>query len=200
MRTVLTSRFAPDWRALAILFLGAALTALALRPGTPGAAAGQVSPAAAGELSPAAAGTRWVSCSGLAFLPHTASASYATFGTVRVFDTVSFCPISLPHGAVITAVRFHVYDNHSPGSLGPCHLKRTPLDPTSFLSPQNVAGPLQTGADATPGYAVLVDTTIPVKRATVDNRSFTYAADCNVSHYSQHLGVVGVSVRYTTGS
>ena len=183
--TTLLARARSSWRAMGLILAFALLAGPALSGGgTAGVAA-------------AATTARWASCPGVSFYPlfsdgYDQASFYGTNEAHGRFGHgVLTCPLQLPPGATITAVKFHLYDSYPSQNIGPCNLSRVKLDPPSGTI-QSLAGPRSTSG--APGYVTLTDTSI--ERATVNNHYYAYYASCTLSFMSSDLGILGVSVRY----
>ena len=179
----------PSWRAIVLVLAGVAAGAFLVGPALAGA-----SQQAAIEASATA---RWASCPGLDFYPDRSGGVYGrgptASGVVREADVNVVCGLSLPHGAKVTQVRFHLFDDDPSVDIVGCDVHRVRLDPPTGES-QRLAGPK--GTTGTPGYVVRIDSSIAFP--TVNNRYYAYYAECNLSQgLYENPGVVGVTVRYT---
>ncbi|MFN8623253.1 MAG: hypothetical protein U0869_21150 [Chloroflexota bacterium] len=153
-------------------------------------------------VAPAATVTGAASCPGVGFMPTGSGVQLSEDGVARYFTgfAATFrCPIQLPQGARVTAVRFSVNDGR-PGtsaefSITDCQLQRGAIDPASSTV-VTMAGPLSSGDQ--PGKVVLSDTSIT--GATVDNRRYAYWAQCSIGGTdvaAVPVYLYGVDIRYT---
>jgi hypothetical protein len=141
--------------------------------------------------------TRAVSCHGFGFEPVNDSIGYETNGTRRVPRTYGYfvCAVDLPHKAVVTRVRFTLYDTAPVGALiRNCGLVRSGLTSATSATAQVLAAvPSTTGA---PGVIRLEDTTI--NYATVDNMNYVYYVHCEIDAYDyfNQLGIYGADITF----
>jgi hypothetical protein len=141
--------------------------------------------------------TRAVSCHGFGFEPVNDSIGYETNGTRRVPRTYGYfvCAVDLPHKAVVTRVRFTLYDTAPVGALiRNCGLVRSGLTSATSATAQVLAAvPSTTGA---PGVIRLEDTTI--NYATVDNMNYVYYVQCEIDAYDyfNQLGIYGADITF----
>jgi hypothetical protein len=184
----------PRSRALALVLTGAALGAMVVAP-----VAARVT---ASAVEPAVTDTRSVSCAGLSFYPASSATEYASEGTVRYSvsqDAYYSCAPGLPNKAVVTRVRFTLYDQTSDGQVEDCGLVRSGLSPTTATVEQDMAHVPPTGSS--PGIVRLADTSI--SRASVDNGKWAYHLRCIVRPplNGQHrVGIIGADVTYSIDS
>lgn len=187
MSSRLATRAGPSWRAVFLVLMGVAVGVVATQSG--------LASAGSGSVAPAAKTARWASCPSVAFYPVSGSDSYATAGTGRIGASARlYCGLSLPHGATITAARFHLFDNDNLYEVNDCAIVRIRLDPPDGTY-QTLAGPLSSGVAFHGGYVTRGTTAI--HHALVDDRLYAYLAQCAIGEHEDGLQIVGVSVRYT---
>jgi hypothetical protein len=181
----------PKLRSLALVLLGAVLGATLIAP----VSARVNGPTA---VEPAAVQTRMVSCAGSGFYPH-ADVAYDTAGTVRESEehTTLRCAVALPHSAVVSRVRFTLYDGSISGVVGPCSLKRVGLTPATATTEQTLASVPATDLNDFSGVRRLSDTSISF--ASVDNARYAYWLECPVNS-SPFQGIIGADVTFTISS
>ena len=112
------SRHAPTWASLVVLLVGMLLGAAFVVP--------LLTPNAANAVTTY---TRSVSCAGGSFLPVDSDTTYEMNGIrgcdrARTERGLFRCDPGLPHGGVVTQVRFTLVDNSLTAYVGPCWLKR----------------------------------------------------------------------------
>lgn len=168
-------------RAMSVIVAGAALAAVLLVP---------IAAEVAGSTGPAAVVVGFASCPGLTFQPAT-DAPYRNDGTLGKAESQMRCPISLPHGATVTAVRFAVFDNQPGLGVNGCFLGRAHIDLPN-KNPDIMAGPMATVG--TVGDSVLKDASIAFN--LVDNRHYGYWVEC-ATYDDPGIGIYGVTIRYT---
>ncbi len=137
--------------------------------------------------------TRAVSCHGTSFLP-LSSDSYSVQGARRVTlsDGVFACDAALPHKAVVTRVRFTLFDN-STGSVHDCFLLRTGLDPAKAQAFDVLASVPETSNSI--NAQRLADTSIAF--ATIDNMQFVYRLQCFITAGgAEEEGIFGADITY----
>jgi hypothetical protein len=140
--------------------------------------------------------TRAVSCQGLNWQPLTGTIVYGAAGMRRTNETTAayfICNPNLPHKAVVTRVRFTLYDATGNGSIGNCALVRAGLSPTTAATYQVMASVPVTSTS--PDIQRLQDTTIDF--ATIDNMNFGYFLQCqDPGAGSTYLGIYGADITY----
>jgi hypothetical protein len=104
-----------------------------------------------------------------------------------------FCALSLPHGATVTTVKFHMIDGLPGQSIDDCIVGRTRLDPPTGAW-QRMAGPMSSGGPFDAGYVTRTDKTIA--HSVINDRRFAYWASCEPSTANTGLLLYGVSVGY----
>jgi hypothetical protein len=181
--SILVGRPGATWRTIAVLLAAILAGVIIGRLDVGGVASGAIEPATT---------AKWANCVGFGAYPHDGKVEWrseAVFRNARA-NTFLFCPLSLPDGVTITAVKFHVNDEEELADVGPCYVSRMQLDPPDG-DYQRLAGPRST--TGTPGYTVLTDSTI--QHGVVDNRYFAYWGECTMTG-DDDMGVVAISVRY----
>lgn len=170
-RTIALTLTVPSRRSVAYLFLGAVLGAVLLGPG---------------QATGVTTYTRSVSCSGFNFNPIDAITQKAWHPTERYLyrtgsaagDGYFLCDPALPHKAVVTRVRFTLFDSSDLTEVRYCALYRHALATTyPTPTPNDMAQVPTTGHTPAPGKVRLEDTTINF--ATVDNAQYAYWLQCN---------------------
>jgi hypothetical protein len=171
---------------VALVLVGVAAGAFLVGPAMAGVAQAPIEPAAT---------ARWANCPGVGFGAAVYDDYYRTSGpSGRYGESTFLCPLSLPHRARVTAVRFHLRDESPLFALSGCYVSRSTLEPPTGAV-QHLAGPLGTGVDASPGYVVREDSSIQFPR--VNNREYAYHAECTIAGGNlASVGILGVSVRY----
>jgi hypothetical protein len=138
--------------------------------------------------------TRAVSCPGLAWWPVNSYTVYHSLGTRRRSSTDGayfVCNASLPHKAVVTRVRFTLFDN-AEGNVNACALVRVGLTTTTATTAQLMAA---VGTTTNVGIQRLVDTTISY--ATVDNNNYAYYLQCQINTDYFVEGIHGADIQFT---
>ena len=183
----------PSLRALALVFAGAIAGVTLVAP----VVARDASPTA---VEPSAMQTRAVSCSGYNFMPLEDGIAYDYAAARRTSGGSQYfvCDPQLPHRAVVTKVRFTLYDATPYGEVRDCALVRSHLSALRAHTVQTLASVPSTGIDA-PGAVRLVDTTIDF--ATVDNTKYAYWLQCYIyAAGAWYEGIYGADVTYTIDS
>jgi hypothetical protein len=136
----------------------------------------------------AATTAKWVSCPGVAFAAADSGQAFGLSDLRRTGLGVFDCPLGLPNGATITAVRFHLFDADAVANIG-CRIHRVRLADGlhQFVTESR-------GTNGTPGSVTLGAASIT--HALVDDRQFGYFAGCSLGADSTELGIGGVSIRY----
>ena len=116
-----SGRARPSWRA-AVLVLAGVASGVFVGPAISGG--GQ-------QAVEAATTARWVNCPGVAFDPSNSGETYGFSLSYRTGSGVFHCALGLPHGATITAVRFHLFDADPALDIG-CRLHRVKLACENF--------------------------------------------------------------------
>ncbi len=182
----LISHAGPSWHAVMLVVVGMVIGALVVQP--------VMARVTGGSVEPAATTTKWASCPSVAFYPGFSPDRYGQDFVKRLGASEDmYCGLTLPHGATITAAKFHLYDSSNTDQVDQCALYRVKLDPPdgSFA---RLAGDLATGVAFDGGYVALTDTSI--NDAVVNNRLYAYLAKCRLQFYGTALAIIGVSVRY----
>jgi hypothetical protein len=182
----LVSRAGLSWRAVGLTVTGILLGVLLASSGLARVIAVSVAPAAT---------ARWASCAGLGFYPRAEDLLYATVADAAqsARDPIR-CALSLPHGARVTAVKFHMSDFLVGEAIDDCIVGRTRLNPPNGAW-QRIAGPMSSGGPFDGGYVTRTDTSISLP--VVNNGRYAYWASCEPSVANTGLLLYGVSVRYT---
>jgi len=171
-RTITLTWIVPSPRSLAFLFIGAVLGALLLGPG---------------QATGVTTYTRSVSCSGFNFNPIDATTQKAWHPTERYLyrtgsaagDGYFLCDPGLPHKAVVTRVRFTLFDSTDVTEIRYCALFRGALAATfPSPAPNEIAQVPTTGHVEKPGKVRLQDTSINF--ATIDNSQYAYWLQCQM--------------------
>jgi hypothetical protein len=120
--------------------------------------------------------TRAVSCQGLAWHPTKGNVFQDAVGTrlTSIDSGYYVCSPDLPHKAVVTRVRFTLFDSQADVNVSNCALVRAGLTPETADNAQLMAA-VGTTADSS-SVQRLTDTTIGF--ATVDNLNFAYYLQC----------------------
>ena len=141
--------------------------------------------------------TGHTTCAGNQFLPDAGGSGYGSFGSKRWRESGSAvfrCNVVMPDGATVTAVAFAVDDSSAAGEFEGGALFATNLV-TNIGSEVSMAGVGGTGIAATPGHAVLTDTSISA--AVVDNGSASYTALAILNGTTMAVGLWGMTVTYS---
>jgi hypothetical protein len=139
--------------------------------------------------------TRAVSCHGLAWQPISYQTQHTATGTLRSSGSTGYfiCNPALPHKAVVTRVRFTLYDIAAAGWVDNCALVRAGLAPTTAAAAQVMASVGQTQSLGT--VQRFEDTTIDF--ATVDNMNYAYYLQCQIRLGSPNQqGIYGADITY----
>ena len=137
--------------------------------------------------------TGHVNCMGISMQPWASGMTYTASATGRYIISGSGyfnCPVVLPDGATITALRAGVYDAHATGLIA-CYILAVSPD---FVAVDYSPATTPDSGD-TPGYTVLEDDTI--SQPLVDNGAYSYMVECELSAAGADLVLRGVSVEYT---
>jgi len=190
-RTIALTLSVPAPRSVALLFLGAILGAVLLGPG---------------DATALTTYTRSVSCSGFNFNPIDAITQKAWHPTERYLyrtgsaagDGYFLCDPALPNKAVVTRVRFTLFDSTDLTEIRYCALFRGSLGVTyPSPAPNEIAQVPTTGHAASPGKIRLQDTSINF--ATIDNAQYAYWLQCQIygdpRDYDE-VGLYGVEVTF----
>jgi hypothetical protein len=143
--------------------------------------------------------SRSVSCSSTGFFPLDSDTSYENYGVVRSAERgdIMRCEIALPHRAVVTRVRFTLWDNNASGSVGPCALKRMDLVAATTGVEQTMASVAATGVGPTPGKTRVSAPSIT--SPAVDDSRYVYWLQCQVDG-TPFTGVYGADVTFNITS
>jgi hypothetical protein len=144
------------------------------------------------EASAATKKARWASCPSVGFYPASSSQPYSDQSGKRTGQGWLRCALTLPHRAKITAVRFVLWDGSGTGSVNDCTVVRSSLRDSAG---QFVVDPVSTGAAFADGFVRLTRTSID--RPVVNNRYWSYHAQCFLTLHDSALGIEGMAVRYT---
>ena len=134
-------------------------------------------------------------CMGIGMQPWASGLAYSANATGRYLTSgTGFfnCPVVLPDGATITALRAGVHDLHDTAQTV-CYLLA--VSPDFGAGGYSPAFTDYSGETETPGNIVLEDTTIT--SPVVDNEAYSYLAECELSGSGEDLALRGVSVEYT---
>jgi hypothetical protein len=137
--------------------------------------------------------TRAVSCHGLSWFPTTNAVPYSSVGTLRVSSSYGYfiCGVDLPHEAVVTRVRFTLFDVHD-GNVRNCALVRAGLT-TGTADIAQIMAAVDTTTNI--GLQRLPDTTISF--ATIDNMNYGYYLQCEIIALSlTRQGIYGADITY----
>ncbi len=142
--------------------------------------------------------TRSVSCAGGSFLPNDSETTYAMSATGRVRTSllgngVFRCDPGIPHGAVVTQVRFTLFDYSVNANVGPCSLKRHTLQ---LSAPPNEE--LMASVNATafaPGGVRPSDSSINF--AAIDASKYAYWLECSIDYNNANVGILGADITFT---
>jgi hypothetical protein len=154
-----------------------------------------LAPAFGGGAEAVTTYTRAVSCHGLAWQPITYLTEHTAAGTLRSSGSTGYfiCNPVLPHKAVVTRVRFTLYDNAAAGWVDNCALVRAGLTSTAAATAQVMASVGMTQSLGT--VQRLEDTTISF--ATIDNMNYAYYLQCQIRLGSPNLqGIYGSDITY----
>ena len=163
---------------------------------------GQGALAVAAPSAPAATTqVRITSCAGMNFRPIDSATGYTWTGRRlergNGGDGWFLCDPQLPHRAVVTKVRFTVYDSSSLNEVRYCALVRHGLAAANS-EPVAIAGVAATGVGAEPGSIRLTDTSILTP--TIDNGNFAYWLQCLITGGASLTGLIGADVTYRISS
>ena len=187
-----------------VLYVTTALVLLLGGPsGTSGALAGPLpnKPASANTAVAAAAGTAVLTIPAAAFTPFEDGYDYENHGRYLFIKSgVSgpygwfSAPVSLPHGATVTKMTFHWYDDDTQGLSrnGIARLQRTRFGQGNFEEMAYAETP-----NAASGYGSTSDTTISY--ATIDNSQYAYWVVWDLPVSGSGISVKGcdVVIEYT---
>ena len=141
--------------------------------------------------------TRAVSCQGLNWEPIRHFQKPDEVGTRRTsIDTGYYvCRVDLPHKAVVTRVRFTLYDLSASGNVNECALVRAGLETATADTAQLMAA-VGTTVTGPPGIQRLSDTSISY--ATVDNMKYAYYLQCQIVAAGSGVteGIYGADITY----
>lgn len=115
---------------------------------------------------------------------------YQTAGDVGYFN----CPIHLPEGATVTALRAAVRDNSTTGQIACYLLALSTAWPEEGYA---VAFTPYSGDTTTPGDTMLVDDTM--KDPVVDSSKWAYYAECELTGTGTAITLRAISVEYMVG-
>ena len=136
--------------------------------------------------------TRYDSCPSSGFYPTSSATPWDTSGTLRYTTAISAsfrCAAGLPHGAVLKAVEFDVYDNDGSGSVS-CGVAET----SNGVNNIGVTNSVATSTSGTPGDTTLVATT----SWTIDLQNHGYFYECYISGDApdSDLGIRQVTAKF----
>ena len=155
-----------------------------------------------GEAQAVTTYTRTTSCSALGgFHPIDSNTKYAYAATTRLYyvgvgSSFFLCDPGLPNKAVVTKVRFTIFDNSVNGEVRNCALVRSGLTPTTAESLQVLASVPATGVPFYSGGPPLRPSDTSISYATIDNANFAYWLQCEFSENTSALGLYGADVTY----
>ena len=136
-------------------------------------------------------------CIGKAALqPSISGTSYALVnnGRYSLAGAITFnCPVLLPDGATVLALRAGVFDESATLAVPNCGLLRYPV--LASGSPVFLAITNGSGAADTPGDITLED--LIITDAVIDNALYAYEAECSLGGASSFLRLNGISIEYT---
>jgi hypothetical protein len=146
--------------------------------------------------------TRTNSCGALGgFQPINSATGYAHYlnGT-RLYWTGGgtgffLCNPGLPNKAVVTRVRFTIYDYSAGGEVRNCALVRSGLTPPTAESLQVLASVPATGVSPYSDQPLRPSDT-SISYAAIDNANFAYFLQCELSASSSAVGLYGADVTY----
>lgn len=146
--------------------------------------------------------TRVASCAGMNFHPIHSDTQFAWQGRRLYREGTSgdgwfLCDPHLPHRAVVTKVRFTVYDSSGLNELRWCALVRQGLS-TAGSSPVAIAEVAATGVDDEPGTVRSPDVTI--SDPTIDNNAYAYWLQCHITGGDDLIAIIGADVTYRISS
>jgi hypothetical protein len=144
--------------------------------------------------------TRTASCSALGGFHPISNATDYTFKTTRLWwlgggSGFFLCDPGLPHKAVVTKVRFTIFDNWPSGEVRNCALVRSGLTPTTAESVQVLASVPATGVPYLNDQPLRPSDT-SISYATIDNANFAYWLQCELTLYLDAIGLYGADVTY----
>jgi hypothetical protein len=180
----------PGLRSLALVFAGTVLGASVVAP---------VLARDADSVEPMAVQTRVASCSAMNFLPIDSETAYGSVAGRRYRvgtngEGYFTCDPNIPHRAVVTAVRFTVWDNSAAAEVRNCALLRHGLTPTTASTFNLVGQVAPTGVAETPG--VVRRTAPAITNATVNLSLYAYLLQCEIAGNGA-VSIYGASVTYT---
>jgi hypothetical protein len=152
--------------------------------------------------------TRVTSCAGMNFHPINSATNYIFIDPMLSRwndegDGWFLCDPHLPNKAVVTKVRFTVFDDLDRINIVYCGLVRTSLG-TGSGGAQAMAVVNATGMSATPG--TVRPSTSAISNATIDEASFAYWLQCQIifgtglNNTAGHNGIIGADVTYRISS
>ena len=154
-------------------------------------------------LAPAAGGggaqavttyTRAWSCPGFGFQPLDDNLVFWNVGTRRTASSIGYvtCAVDLPHKAVVTRVRFTLFQTTDNGLVNDCDLVRAGLTTSNV---QNAWVMASVPPSQNVGVSRLTDTTINL--ATIDNMNYAYYLQCQLrGEPTQQEGIYGADITY----
>jgi len=160
-----------------------------------------LAPAVGGGAQAITTYTRTASCSALGgFHPIDSNTKYGYASTTRLYylgvgSSFFLCDPGLPNKAVVTKVRFTIYDYSASAEVRNCALVRSGLTPTTAESLQVLASVPATGASYYSDQPLRPSDT-SISYATIDNGNFAYWLQCEFSANTSALGLYGADITY----
>lgn len=139
--------------------------------------------------------TRAWSCQGRDFMPYSDGQAFGYDYELRIGQGRFQCDADLPHGAVVTRVRFTLRDEHPSYEVNLCLLARVSLAASATIYPDVLANVPGTGTSAHQGR-VRVSTT-SISYASINRLNYAYYLSCFIPIENVTLGVWGADVTYT---
>jgi len=135
-------------------------------------------------------------CMGASTVPRTGGLDYSVNSGARTLSSGAQgtfgCPLILPNGAGIIALRGVVYDNSAGGEISTCTIGRKAFANGAFATLAQVDG---SGIAETPLTTTLLDDTI--SEPAINNDLFAYEAVCTITGSGADLQIHAISVEYT---
>lgn len=194
----------PRSRSLALVLVGAVLGVMLITP----VAARFTGPGPSPKsevVQSAVTRTASANCPGYGFYPPESGVNYASRHTMRYMsqDVAGGnghfrCDPRLPDGAVVTKVRFTVFDLTEFAEVKNCGLFRMGLRTSSVNLVRTLAWVPATELAGMPDIVRL--TTTSIDRPTIQNARFAYYLQCQLSGTGPDIGIFGANVTYRMGS
>ena len=152
-----------------------------------------LAPAFGGGAQAVTTYTRAVSCQGINFQPITDTTGYDLFGTRRIANNSGYfvCNPNLPNKAVVTKVRFTLFDDKNGGNVNDCALVRAGLTAATVDTTQVMAA---FGTTNDSGLQRMSDTSISYP--TIDNLNYAYYLQCQINPSGYNEGIYGADITY----